>query len=243
MRHLSKAPIKEAVIDLHVNLADDIVVTELGASSILSSLGYPEENKITEGSIGLKLEQNQSITTNVENKHLGYRYTSEDRTKVVQFRLDGFTFSQLEPYESWDEMRKEAMKLWNIYLDIANPSSVIRVATRFINILRIPMPVGDIDDYLTEAPKIPKQLPQLITSFSSRVVIQEPKLNANAIIIQSFGGIDNDNAPITLDIDVFVTKEFSAEQTEYWDCLEELRVFKNRVFEHSVTEKTVELFK
>jgi len=242
MEHLSKAPIKEAIIDLQVTLPENIKVESLCASVQLAKLGYPEENNITEGSVGLMFDENQSFTPNISSKLIGYRYTSEDSTKIVQFRVNGFTFSQLEPYVSWEEMKKEVKQLWDIYINVCNPSSIVRVATRYINILKIPMPVADIGDYLTEPPKVPKQLPQHITSFSSRFTIQKPELEANAIIIQSLQGIENNHAPITLDIDVFVTKEFSTEQNEYWDCLERLRTFKNLIFECSITKKTLRLF-
>ena len=41
----------------------------------------------------------------------GYVFTSADGKQVVQYRLDGFTFSRLRPYTRWEEVFAEAQKV------------------------------------------------------------------------------------------------------------------------------------
>ncbi len=38
-----------------------------------------------------------------------------DRLNVAQFRRDGFTFNRLRPYTKWEEIRPEALRLWQLY--------------------------------------------------------------------------------------------------------------------------------
>ena len=79
--------------------------------------------------------------------------------------MDGFTFSRLKPYETWENLRDEAYRLWQKYREITSPE-IIRVALRYINKLEFPLPIKNFSDYLTAAPIVPAELPQGVSSFS-----------------------------------------------------------------------------
>jgi uncharacterized protein (TIGR04255 family) len=61
-------------------------------------------------------------------------------------------------------------------------------------------------------------------------------------LTQALEGVHNGYAPIVLDIDVFMARQFDAHEEEFWRCLDQLRDFKNTVFFESITEKAMELF-
>ncbi len=65
-------------------------------------------------------------------------YVSEDEVKLVQFRLDGFTFNRSKPYTSWEQVFPEAFGLWKEYVSLAAPEFVNRIAVRYINRLDLP---------------------------------------------------------------------------------------------------------
>lgn len=44
----------------------------------------------------------------------GFLLSSSDKLRIVQARLDGFTFSRLAPYETWERLRDEAKSAWRI---------------------------------------------------------------------------------------------------------------------------------
>ena len=243
IRHLSRAPIKEAIIDIQVVLPKAISTEDLDRGASVFKTDYPIKNELKQGKFDIRLDQEQALSTNLEQKHTGFRYSSSDNTQVVQFRLNGFTFSRLEPYQTWSEMKQEAMRLWDIYVDTATPVKISRVATRYINVMRIPLPIVEFSDVLTASPQIPDDLPQGVSSFFSRVVSQNHEINATAIVIQAFDTTDNNYAPIMLDIDVFANSEFAAEESGHWDCLDKLRGYKNDIFFKNITEATAELFK
>src|SRR5258708_35248458 len=78
---------------------------------------------------------------------------------VAQFRIDGFTFSKLEPYTTWEEVFAEASRLWQLYVAKAQPPEVIRVAVGCINRLRVPGPADRSED-LAAPPLLASPSPQ-----------------------------------------------------------------------------------
>jgi uncharacterized protein (TIGR04255 family) len=155
--------------------------------------------------------------------------------------MDGFTFSRLEPYDTWEEMKEEAVRLWEIYAASVSPDPITSVGTRYINVLKLPLN-RELKEYLTAPPTIPEGLNQELSSFLTRVEIRDPAIGSHGILTQALEGVRKDNAPIVLDIDVFITRQFDPQDEEFWYCLDQLRDFKNTVFFESITEKTTELF-
>ncbi|NOQ80512.1 MAG: TIGR04255 family protein [Gammaproteobacteria bacterium] len=242
-RFLSKAPIKEALIDIQVVLSNDVTIDNLDKLADEIKNEYPKKEDLARGNFNIHVDESQKISTSAEHNRIGIRLTSSDGLQIVQFRLNGFTFSRLEPYESWNQMEQEAKRLCNIYFDVVKPIEINRVATRFINVMRIPM-VGfvDFDTVLTAAPQIPEKLPQGLSSFLTRVVIPYVDIKAAAIVTQAFEAKDGQTVPITLDIDVFSVQRFSPKEAEHWDVLNKLKEIKNDIFFESITDKTLELF-
>ena len=74
----------------------------------------------------------------------------------MQFRINGFTFNRLKPYTSWGDILPQVKDLWSLYIDIASPESITRIAVRYINNIEIPKPDNIVfSDYLKVPPKIP----------------------------------------------------------------------------------------
>ena len=110
---------------------------------------------------------------------IGYRYTSGDGKYIAQFKVDGFTLSRMEPYTVWEDVRSEAAKLWEIYHRVANVETITRLATRYTNVIRVPMDAPkEFGEYLTCPPEVPKDLPQAVSSFLSRIVFHDPDIRS-----------------------------------------------------------------
>lgn len=239
-----KAPITEALIDIRVKLPGNVSLADLDKLHASIKDKYPEKKprQMWEGTfeIGNQKEPLQRTHFQVD----GYAFITSDGKQVVQYRLDGFTFNRLRPYSRWEDMYPEARRLWDIYRTATNPLLVTRLAVRYINSIEIPLKTFDFDDYFTTAPKIPKQLPQGLQHFFTRVVIPFPDRGAVAVITQTPSGKqDPVNTAILLDIDVFADVNLSAEDVKIYDILSILREIKNEVFFSSVTEKAEELFR
>ena len=240
-RHLRRAPITEALIDLRVKLP-----AEKQNPTLIQDLHnkireqFPQEKEIRDFQV--EFEVGPPPHQKTKSSHVGYRYDSHEGRRVVQAKIDGFTFSWLKPYEDWGSLRREAHAMWVLYRELMQPDAITRVATRFINQIEIPGPLIDFDHYLTAAPVIPKALPQVLGSFLTRLVVPDERNQITAIITQMFQpGANKQAIPVVLDIDVFKEKLFENEN-DAWDTIESLRDFKNLAFFDSITEKTTELF-
>src|SRR5258708_13985008 len=86
----------------------------------------------------------------------GLRCESADKRHIAQFNRDGFVFSRLAPYESWDQLEREGLRLWQLHTDLAQPNEVQRLGLRFINRIAVPQEGLRLEDYLEAPPKAPQ---------------------------------------------------------------------------------------
>lgn len=241
-------PIIEALLDLRVTLPETVGIDNL--KSFQDSIGdqFPGVGikKKWEGKVELKLKEGKApeISAPAGNQ-TGFLFTSSDKKRVVQARLDGFTYSKLRPYDNWDQLKSEAEELWENYCEIAKPLEVKRVALRYINQIELPLPFSDFREYLLTTPEIAPGLPQGLASFSIRFVIPSNNEMDTAIVIQEMKPISENGKllPIIFDIDVFRNIKLDPQGDQIWEILEELREFKNDIFFNSITDKAKELFR
>lgn len=239
---LKKAPITEALVDLRVKLQSEVNVKSIDSIHEPIKKEYPEKQEQRMSQIQLELKVGEDLVKPPSTKIIGYRYISSDKKQIFQARLDGFTFSRLQPYTNWEELRDEVHRLWLLYKEITLPDLITRVALRYINNLNIPLPMKDFSDYLTAPPVVPEGLPQGVSSFLTRVVIQEPSIGASAVITQALEPVVGEVAPVILDIDVFKFRPEGIEEKDAWDTIERLRYFKNQIFFKSITNKLKEMY-
>ena len=168
------------------------------------------------------------------------------KKEIAQFRRDGFTFNRLHPYTKWDDLIVKTKNLWPLYKKIANPEAVTRLAVRYINNLKLPLPFGDFSEYLCVPPNIPEGLPQGVNNFLDRITIYDSAQDISANITQSLErgsqSSKNNHIVIILDIDVYKQGDFSMDSQEIWDRFEKFRKIKNEIFFKYITEKTARLF-
>ncbi len=236
------APITEALIDIRVKIKEGLGIEQLEAIHTLISEQYPEKKKQHRWESKFEFKEGESPISTTVDTAFGCIFSSVDGKQIFQARLDGFTFSRLKPYETWETFRDEAHKLWQIYKERTTPE-IIRVAARYINRIEIPLPIEDFSEYLTAAPIVPEGLPQEVGSFFTRVVIHDREIDCAGIITQALEqGITPDILPIILDIDVFKQRTEGISEEEAWEILENLRHLKNKIFFSSITKKTEEIF-
>ena len=237
IRHLSNAPITEAIIDIRAALDPGFAAArfkELKAT--LVDFPQIEERR----SIGARIEFAAGKVSASNADDLGVQgifFKKEDGLTIAQFRVDGFTLNRLKPYTSWTDLFPEAMVLWEHYIRIARPITVSRIALRYINHFFLNAPVGEFGQYLTASPSIPTELPQAVSSFFSRIVIHDPALEVAAGITQGLDdGLKEEEATLILDIDAFIESSIDPSSSDIKSKFQVLHNFKNRVFFSSITE-------
>jgi uncharacterized protein (TIGR04255 family) len=239
------APIIEALLDVRVELPQEVDLKKLEAFHGFVKERFPEkqERKFIKAEFKLSPEI-ASTSFPASSETIGYLFRSPNEKKIVQARLDGFTFNKLKPYERWELLRSEATKLWDLYLQVANPLRITRIALRYINRIDVPLPLKDFKEYILTTPEIAPNLPQALSHFFMRLVIPNPEIQATAAIIETMENpIDNQRLSLILDIDVWRETIYEPNRPEMWNDFEQLRTFKNDIFFNSITEKTKELFR
>lgn len=237
-------PITEALLDIRVNLDPGFDVKKLEElqKHIHEDFSVKQVNTKLEASFVHK--PGESLVTTAKNTPNGYIFKTSDSKKIVQARMDGFTFNRLRPYDSWSSFEKEGEKLWNSYLAIAKPLNITRVALRYINLIEIPLPMSDFKDYILTIPEIAKGVPQGLSEFFMRLVIPDEKRENTAIVTETIelSKLSGKKFPLVFDIDVFRTVDLKPQDQELWKIFNSLRDYKNCIFMNSITDKTKQLF-
>jgi uncharacterized protein (TIGR04255 family) len=244
-RHLTRAPLREALVDIQFEPRVSLEDIDRFVSSISGE--FPRKTDIWEAFFGLNLADAPGETQS-RHQAIGRRLESTDEPFVLQCRVSGFTLSRLSPYGEWSDLRAVAHRLWGEFLKHVGMVHISRIAVRYINEIRIPLPIRDFADYLTCPPTVPDALPQALTGFLSKVIIPDESMDCVSVVTQAFEGPPSEGptgAAITviLDIDVFRTISLDNTQSEkLWEALDTLRDQKNRMFFEHLQEKTVEMY-
>ena len=236
---LALAPIVEGMIDLRVERSPEATIEamKVACDELAGSFPSRRERRSLTAQLTLSLESPSAAAQFGEPDGLMLR--SADEKDVVQFRLDGFTYSRLRPYTSWEDLKAKAESLWAKYRDVARPQKITRVGVRFIN--RIPVTPGEtLDHTFTTTFTVASSLPQAVAGFLVRIAIPFEQEQAMAIINQT---MDADGTHCIFDIDAFEERAEGFTEAEAWDKLVMLRNVKNRVFFGSLTQPAWENFK
>lgn len=245
MENFPNAPIVEALFDIKVEHQKDISHSELESLHQVIKSDYPTKKTLREFHSQLKLEKDEAAVPTFSDKIIGYQFWSSDEKQVVQYKLDGFTFSRLKPYENWDAMMLEAKRLWDIYNDNLKTTVVKRLAVKYINLIEIPLRNFKLENYFTAPPQVSDGLPQSIENFISQITIDFPESTTKAIITMKLSPSSNkDTTSITYDIDVFRTTSIKpGRYSTIWEIYNELRIIKNDIFDKGLTESAKKLFR
>ncbi len=242
---LAKAPIQEALLDIRVELPPDIDARHLESFGPPIATTYPNRTErkeqtlkvsLTAGAPGGELEASANV--------LGHLWANDERTRIVQTRVDGFTLNWLKPYTNWEDLRGEGQRLWRMYAEIAQPVRVTRLALRYINRIEIPVEAGALTDYFRSLPIVADGIGDVAT-FLMRCVVPDPG-NGNVLFLtESMQPVAPEAAsiPITLDLDAVHDRSYAPGDPTIWSKLESLRDLKNRAFFQSLTHRALEVYR
>ena len=239
---LINAPINEAVLDIRAQLPKDITLKDLVPFHERIKERFPNKRERVSFQSGFQVVDGKPVTTPPSGGPDGYLFESPKEKKVVQARLDGFTFNKLKPYENWKIFHTEARELWDLYRTIANPEKIIRLALRYINRIEIPLPIKDFKEYILTVPEIAPTLPQGLAHYFMRLLIPNEKIKATATVTETMEMMNSGQTlAMIFDIDVWRDTDYPPDSKALWIEFGKLRTFKNQIFFESITDKTKEL--
>lgn len=221
-RLLKHAPITEAVIDLHVQARVEFgAYVEPLRAAFRASFDSDEEQPAE------------------KNGRRGLIFPASPINEAVQVSENGFAFSKLQPYTSWEDVRESARRYWEIYRRVVDVETIDRVGVRFINQFRLRHD-QKLADYLTVLPKIPETVaPEEVADTLARLTIRDDKMGISARV---FYMCRPDETGVTVIIDTDAAKFGTFDAEDIWASLEQLREVKNRIFFGSITETAAQEF-
>lgn len=237
-------PITEALLDIRTTLPKETNLEILAAFQDIIKSEYPIKKERRTGEFQIATGANPTVISS-SDRVTGYLFQSSDAKKIVQARLDGFTFNKLKPYSDWPTFSTEAKSLWQHYLKIAKPTNTLRLALRYINRIELPLPFSDFKEYILTVPEVAPGMPNGLSGFFMQLVIPNLEIESTALVTVTIESKAKDQSklPLIFDIDVSRNIVLKPDSEEIWSIMDKLRAFKNQVFMNSFTEKTKELFK
>lgn len=242
-RKLANPPIVEALVDFQVTLPDGFDPESLARlGSELSEYPDAEPRRLVESFV--KIQKHSAESRTRQGLH-GYWFRSNDKSRLVQCRTDGFTFNRLRPYDDWETLSSEAFRAWDRYVSFVQPLRVTRVALRYINRFKLTIEAGGpgFEEFLEAPPQVPEGLrPEELNRDFSRLTLVEPGSDIRSNVSQVIDPPTGDTLTVTLDIDVYKSGEFGVAREELAGTLEALRRKKNEIFFGSLKERALALF-
>jgi uncharacterized protein (TIGR04255 family) len=245
-KHYKKAPITEAIVDLRVTLPEDFTLDKFDDIYLRVKDRFPRKRSFHARKFIFKPDDlildEPSFTEETPQQRSGFWFRSEDKSQTIQVTSEGFSFNQLAPYESWEELNGEVKSLWEIYKEVCKPLHVTRVASR--NVYQINIPLGDqlieLKDYLSTVPELSPNLSQkAVKSFFMQVEIPQEDLDCTLLINEAIAPpINSEVVTVILDLNLFRQQVWDSDNEDIWHFLAELRHRKNEIFEASITERT-----
>jgi len=241
-RHLARTPIREALVDIRVVPDSPVSAQRFAVLREQLADGYVKVDERRNIRANLSVREGKIVPPIPEYSFGGLWLKTEQDDRIAQFRPDGFTLNQVRTYEGGDAIINEALRLWEIYRNLAGSLVVTRVAMRYINDLKLPIgPDDDFQRFLTEPARLPVQAPQLFSSFLTRVIAHE---EPDVVIVTQQMEVTEHGVPpsITIDVEVACHDGLSGDVEVIRAHLNRLRGLKNKVFFSLVTDETVSLY-
>ena len=177
--NFSNAPITEAILDIKAKLPDGVGLNIFNEFQENIKDRYKDRKTKHSFEAEFRFSPGKDEATPIipKEKIEGYLFHSNNENKIVQAKLDGFTFNKLKPYENWEKFHSEARELWELFSKIVKPISVDRIALRYINRIEIPFPFDDFSEYILTNPQIAPELPQSLSHFLMRIEIPNNEIS------------------------------------------------------------------
>ena len=229
-------PIVEAVIGVSIApLPEGALVTLKSVATGFSAAGYKEPLPIKLTNFQMMAMVQGESQASVRDSPHGWQIDSADGLYRGKFQRDGFLFSQLGRYVSWELFRGEAHRLWTQYASAIGDHRVTEFGVRYINKVFVPED-AHLNEYLTCYPILPPGLPPSILESFMRLVmpIENPdgKVTHQHILV---GPEKPGFATVILDND-FRFQASGLSDDQLWTQIDAVRRVKDEFFRKLVTD-------
>lgn len=241
--NLTNSPFLEAVI--HWDAPASKLLEQISLKEALTKY-LPEYPTIqTQHGIEVKIEDTPDDMSQLLQRMQwnGFRLEDAPANYVAQFTHTGIAFSRVKSYESWENFKNEALRVWDVFVELAEPKTIRRLGVRFINRMLLKQDES-ISTYLKSEPYRLSGLEISPKSFFYQDTYQVAgypyQINLVRTIQPDQTGSGSDQALI-VDIDVFTNEVFSI-RDNLNQQLTEMRWLKNKIFFSNITDTALNNF-
>jgi uncharacterized protein (TIGR04255 family) len=241
---LKTAPIIEAVIYWQADVSKTYEQSEFA-----NLLSERLPNYVNSQSLFIQSIQAEGILGNTskfshETLWTGFKLDNLQNHYVAQFHQSGVVFSRLAPYEEWQSFLTEGISFWQVFQDIAQPTSLQRLGVRYIN--KIPLKGNEsASTYLEMLQPHPKDLEIPAESFFYQDTYKVPDspYAVNWVrTMQQQVSTNNPELALILDIDAYTEAIVDLAEEHLVTQLNNMRWLKNKTFFGCITQTALERF-
>ena len=243
MPRYANAPIIEAIIDIRVRMPKDVSFYHLKSAQAGVAAAFPIVENLHESIVAFGQGPGPFDEEMQRRTRSSPLFKSKDGHRIWQSRLDGFTFSQLNPYNTWKDFLNATASAWASYRKATKPEAIVRLALKYVNRFDIPEPVNDLKSFLRTVPEVSPDLPQpKVGGLFMQLQIPQPDIEGMLVLTEAMVPPPQVGVvSVVLDIEVSRQNNLPQTDTEIWSYFEKLRERKNQVFEASITDAAREL--
>lgn len=245
MKHLSNAPIVEAVIEFGIVPPAGVTVETLDSMRrrIEASYGPMDDLYSLTGQFTFDSKTGTTTSDVEERSHVGFRTATPKSERLVTLTTSSLAFHKLKPYSSWDEVLPEAWTLWEMYREQLRPEGVRRISARYVNHLDLPAPER-LRDYLTKIPSVDEK--HLVRGYAKLLQIRDRDSDLLANLVEQLSinkKSDGLRVNITIDNDVYAEGHLEpSDDKGLRERLELIHGLKNKLFREALTEKAIAFY-
>jgi len=203
---------------------------------------FPVKGELKQMDVEIQVGSGEAATRMAPAEARG-RFSSPDRSKVVQVGRDLVVVNQLRPYPHFDAWRPRVMSMVRLYTELAKPKAISRIGVRYINRIVVPEEGHDMARYFKLYPEIPAELGGAHGNFFMRVQI--PASHADHGLIVTFGSAPSETrgeSPYLLDLYDVVPLSETIDFDLLSTRIEEAHANVERAFENIITDSAREMF-
>jgi len=247
LNHLRNAPIREAILNVSFEGTVEMALLDKFTSHKFIKRHYPTRRKLLALQLTGKFEADSK---NLKHDPITASHTDDGfilRSKnggnrAIQIKVGQLSFHNVNDYGKWDEFRDEFKKVWDVFCEVVGRKDLTQMGLRYINNIDLELPLENgFAEYLNLLPSLPDGLNNSIDSFFIQINSPNEEQTLNSTITETFNKV-NDKLNVILDINVSKGSGFKCNSPEMWEGLEEMRSYKNHLFEHCLTKKTLKLY-
>lgn len=244
--NLKNPPIVEAVLAFQadasqawdkrgVHLRDELLVKFPEFTQI-------QEQKVFASEISFAPGQEPSGWTASSSSPFSYILHNSDRSAALQIRRDGFGFSLLNSYRTWEKFIDAALEYWDTYKQWMNISAPYNISVRFINLLSYPSEGFELDKYFRHAPKNLEGTEWEFAFFREHYeyVTKDHRFRISSVLSRQLRHPDDSNHHFLLDLGISPLNSLAEYEESIEELLNQMRGLKNKAFFAKLTETAIQ---